>query len=46
MAISYHPVLQYLSHLIFCLKNINKTFEFSEKIRKNNGAICGKTDIS
>ena len=32
--------------LFFCLKNINKTFELSEKIRKNNGDICGKTDIS
>ena len=30
----------------FLFEGFNKTFEFSEKIRKNNGGICGKTDIS
>ena len=46
MVILYHPVLQYLSYLIFCLKNMNKLFEFSEKIQKNNGGIRRKTHIS
>ena len=36
-AILYHPVLQYISHLIFSFKNINTPLEFryknTEKIR-------------
>ena len=46
MVILYHPVLQYLSYLIFCLKNINNFFELCGKIQKNIGGIRRKTHIS
>ena len=39
-AILYHPVLQYISHLIFSFKNINTPFEFREK---NKEKIRGYT---
>ena len=39
-AILYHPVLQYISHLIFSFKNINTPFEFREENmeKKQEGA--------
>ena len=49
-AILYNTVLQFMSHLVFSFKNINKTvyktFWIKRKIRNKQGAIRRKTHVS
>ena len=41
-AISYNPVLQCMSHLVFSFKNIKKLFEFREKYGSIKGVYVEK----